>query len=211
VVQNVFVNSIDEGVTTTVVAKEGLIEPDGKGGQYLVLKNGRRYQGVPGKSDFQSMEFERYRMRVATQVPVMGDIKVEGLSTPALLAMPANQYTRAELLYRIAWPIMCLVLMLLAIPLGFVNPRAGASANLILALLIFFTYLNLSKAVEAGVKQGKLAFGSAWWPLHLLVLLAALGLFAWRLNVNHRWHPLVLLNAFKRRRLLHSAAGESRK
>jgi lipopolysaccharide export system permease protein len=211
VVQNVFVNSIDEGVTTTVVAKEGLIEPDGKGGQYLVLKNGRRYQGVPGKSDFQSMEFERYRMRVATQVPVMGDIKVEGLSTPALLAMPANQYTRAELLYRIAWPIMCLVLMLLAIPLGFVNPRAGASANLILALLIFFTYLNLSKAVEAGVKQGKLGFGSAWWPLHLLVLLAALGLFAWRLNVNHRWHPLVLLNAFKRRRLLHSAAGESRK
>jgi len=207
VVQNVFVNAVDNGITTTVVAKEGVIEPDGKGGQYLVLKNGRRYQGTPGRSDFQSMEFERYRMRVATQVPVMGDIKVGGLSTPALLALPDNRYTRAELQYRLTSPIMCVVLMLLAIPLGFVNPRAGASANLILALLIFFTYLNLTKAAEKAVEQGKLAFGAAWWPLHLLILLGALGLFAWRTNVNHRWHPMVLLNAFKRRRLLQSAAG----
>jgi hypothetical protein len=37
-------------VNTTVVAKEGQIEPDGKGGQYLVLKNGRRYQGTPGQA-----------------------------------------------------------------------------------------------------------------------------------------------------------------
>jgi lipopolysaccharide export system permease protein len=207
VVQNVFVNTVEKNVTTTVVAKEGVIEPDGKGGQYLVLKNGRRYQGTPGRSDFQSMEFERYRMRVSTQVPVLGDVSVGGLSTPALLAMPPNQYSLAELQYRITSPLMCLVLMLLAIPLGFVNPRAGTSANLILALLIFFTYLNLTKAAEKAVQQGKLDFGVAWWPLHLLIVLAAVGLFAWRTNVNHHLHPMVLLNAFKRRRLLQSAAG----
>jgi lipopolysaccharide export system permease protein len=206
VVQNVFVNTIDNGVTTTVVAKEGQIEPDAKGNQYLVLKNGRRYQGTPGKPNFQAMEFERYRMRVANQAPVLGDVKVQGLSTLALMAMPRNQYADAELQYRITWPIMCVVLMLLAIPLGFVNPRAGASANLILALLIFFTYLNLTKAAEQAVKQAKLGFGAAWWPLHALVLLAALALFAWRLNIHHRWHPLLLANAWKRRRLLQSAA-----
>lgn len=208
VVQNVFVNTIDQGVNTTVVAKEGQIEPDGKGGQYLVLKNGRRYQGTPGKPDFQSMEFERYRMRVSSQAPVMGEFKVESLSTPALIAMPRNQYADAELQYRITAPIMCLVLMLLAIPLGFVNPRAGASTNLILALLIFFTYLNLTKAAEQAVKQAKLAFGMGWWPLHALVLLAALALFAWRLNIHHRWHPLLLANAWKRRRLLQSGAAK---
>jgi len=206
VVQNVFVNTIENGVTTTVVAKEGQIEPDAKGNQYLVLKNGRRYQGTPGKPNFQAMEFERYRMRVANQAPVLGDVKVQGLSTVALMAMPRNQYADAELQYRITWPIMCVVLMLLAIPLGFVNPRAGASANLILALLIFFTYLNLTKAAEQAVKQAKLGFGAAWWPLHALVLLAALALFAWRLNIHHRWHPLLLANAWKRRRLLQSAA-----
>ena len=205
VVQNVFVNSVEKGVTSTVVAKEGVIEPDGKGGQYLVLKNGRRYQGTPGRADFQSMEFERYRMRVATQVAVLGDVKVEGLTTAALLALPKNPYADAEIQYRITWPIMCIVLMLLATPLGFVNPRAGASTNLILALLVFFTYLNLTKAAGKAVEQGKLDFAVAWWPLHLVLLLAALGLFAWRMNVNHRLHPMVLLNAFKRRRLLQSA------
>jgi lipopolysaccharide export system permease protein len=207
VVQNVFVNSVDADGNSIVVAKEGVIEPDGKGGQYLVLKNGRRYLGQPGRADFQSMEFERYRMRVSSQAPVIGtETPADALSTPALLALPDNRYTNAELLYRVSAPISCLVLMLLAIPLGFVNPRAGSSANLILALLIFFTYSNLSKLFEASVKQGKMNFGVAWWPLHLFALVVVAGLFAWRLNVNHPWHPLALLGAFKRRRLLRGGA-----
>ncbi|MDN4060362.1 LPS export ABC transporter permease LptF [Massilia sp. YIM B02769] len=202
VVQNVFVNTMQGAGNSIVVAKEGVIEPDGKGGQFLVLKNGRRYQGVPGQADYQSMEFERYSMRVATKVPVLGtDVPLDAQPTAALLALD-NQYTRSELLSRISSPIVCLVLVLLAIPLGFVNPRAGSSANLILALLIFFTYNNLVKMVEASVKKDKLDFALAWWPLHLVVAVIVVALFAWRLNVNHRYHPLVWLNAWKRRRLL---------
>mgnify|MGYP003575802984 CR=1 FL=1 len=206
VVQNVFVNSNDGNRNSVVVAKEGVIETDAKGGQYLVLTNGRRYQGTPGQADFQSMEFERYSMRVATKVPVLGaDTPINALPTSSLLQVE-NQYTRAELLSRISAPIVCLVLMLLAIPLGFVNPRAGSSANMILALLIFFTYNNLTKLLEKSVQRGKLDFAMAWWPLHLLAFLAVLALFAWRLNVNHRWHPLVLINAWKRRRIVHPPA-----
>jgi lipopolysaccharide export system permease protein len=209
VVQNVFVNSVENGANAIVVAKQGVIESDSKGGQYLVLQNGRRYQGVPGRADFQSMEFERYSMRVATKGPKLGtELQVDEMSTPALLALP-NQFTLAEFFYRISAPIMVLVLMLLAIPLGFVNPRAGSSANLILALLIFFTYSNLTKLAEAGVKQGKVSFGLAWWPLHLAALLAAVALFAWRLNVNHRYHPLMLWSAWKRRRLLGKTGGKA--
>jgi lipopolysaccharide export system permease protein len=206
VVQNVFVNSVEDGKSSIVVARQGVIESDGKGGQYLVLKNGRRYEGVPGRPDFRSMEFERYSMRVATRGPVLGsDLKIDAMSTLALLAVP-DQLTLAELLYRISAPIMAVVLMLLAIPLGFVNPRAGSSANLILALLIFFTYSNLSKLAEASVKQGKLSFGMAWWPLHVLTLLVVLALFAWRVNPNHRYHPLRLIGAWKRRRLVGQGA-----
>ena len=211
VVQNVFVNSVEGNGHAIVVAKEGVIESDGKGGQYLVLSNGRRYQGVPGEADFQSMEFERYSMRVATQVPVLGaDVPVSAMTTPQLLAAP-NRFTLSELLGRISQPIVCLILMLLAIPLGFVNPRAGSSANLILALLIFFTYNNLVKLIEASVKKGRLEFAAAWWPLHLTAALAVLALFAWRLNVNHRYHPLVLITAWKRRRHFKGAAAPAPK
>jgi lipopolysaccharide export system permease protein len=206
VVQNVFVNSVENGASAIVVAKQGVVETDAKGGQFLVLKNGRRYQGTPGHADFRSMEFERYSMRVASKTQVTGsDVKVEQLSTAALLADP-SRYSRAELLYRVSAPIMVVVLMLLAIPLGFVNPRAGSSANLMLAVLIFFTYSNLSKVIEDSVKRDKVSFSMAWWPLHLAALLAALGLFAWRLNVNHRYHPLMLLSTWKHRRYLRKAA-----
>ncbi len=204
VVKNVFVSTNQKDGSSIVVAREGVIESDGKGGQYLVLKNGRRYEGVPGRADFQSMEFERYSMRVATKVPVLGtDVPLDALPMSALLAVD-TQYTRSELLSRISAPIVCLLLVLLAIPLGFVNPRAGSSANMILALLIFFTYNNLVKMVEKSVERQKLDFAMAW-SLHLLVALIIVGLFAWRLNVNHRFHPLVMINAWKRRRLLKHA------
>ncbi|MBZ2206889.1 LPS export ABC transporter permease LptF [Massilia sp. R798] len=200
VVQNVFVNTVEKDGNTVVVAKEGVIERQPDGSQFLVLKNGRRYHGIPGQADFQSMEFDRYSMRITTKVPALGaDLPVDTLSTPALLATP-NRYTLAELLKRVAAPVSCLILMLLAIPLGFVNPRAGSAANLILALLIFFTYKNLEKMAEAAIRQGKMDFSAASWPLHFIAALCVVLLFAWRVNPNHRYHPLVLWGAFKRLR-----------
>ena len=200
VVQNVFVNTVEKGVNSVVVAKEGVIESDGKGGQFLVLKNGRRYQGTPGQADFQSMQFERYSMRVATRASVGNlDLPAKAMSTRMLLAAPSNA-TRAELLYRIGAPITCLLLILLAIPLGFVNPRAGSATNMIIALLIFITYFNLVGLMQASVSQGKLAFALAWWPLHLVVALCAMFMFSLRLNVNHRYHPRMILAALRKRR-----------
>ncbi len=205
-VHNVFVNTIDQNGSTVVVAKEGLIHTDAKGVRSLVLKNGRRYQGTLGQSDFQTMEFETYSVRIESKQQELGaDLEVGALPTAALLK-DWNQYTMAELLWRISAPLICLVLILLAIPLGFVNPRAGSSVNLIIALLIFFTYSNLTKLLEASVKQGRFTFGVSWWPLHLVAALAVAALFAWRLNVNHRYHPLVLLAALKRSRKSKNAA-----
>ena len=199
-VQNVFVSTIDKDGTAVIVAREGLTKTDQRGDRFLELRNGRRYQGIPGQADFQTMEFERYTMRISSKAQEAGaDLAVEAFSTMALLAAP-NQYTRAELLWRISAPLTCLILILLAIPLGFVNPRAGSSANLVIALLIFFSYSNLTKLVEASVKQGRFSFGLSWWPMHVAAALIVVFLFSWRLNVNHRYHPLVLLAKMKRAR-----------
>lgn len=199
-VQNVFVNTVDQNGTSVIVAKEGVVEFDERGDRFLVLKNGRRYQGVPGQADFQTMEFERYSLRVTTKAQEAGANRaVESMSTLVLLTLH-DRYAMAELLWRISAPVTCLILMLLAIPLGFVNPRAGSSTNLIIAILIFFTYNNFIKLLEASVKQGRLSFAMSWWPLHLVAALAVVLLFSWRLNVNHRYHPLVLLSRFKRAR-----------
>jgi lipopolysaccharide export system permease protein len=200
VVQNVFVNTVDERGTAVIVAREGVVNTGPKGERYLVLKNGRRYQGTPGQADFQTMEFESYSMRVTSQTQDLeSDRDTDSIPTMQLLGDDSNG-ARAELLWRVSSPLTCLVLILLAIPLGFVNPRAGSSANLIIALLIFFSYNNFVKLLESSVRQGKFMFALSWWPLHLAAALTVFALFAWRLNLNHRYHPLAILAAYKRSR-----------
>jgi len=198
VVRNVFVNQVDAKGTSVIVASEGVVDVTPSGDRFLVLKNGRRYQGKPGDADFQSMEFERYSMRVTQQSADTGDTKDANTMTTAALLADWNGFTKAELMWRMSLPITCLLLILVAIPLGFANPRAGSAINLIIAVLVFFTYNNLTKVFEASIKQGKFSFAMGWWPLHLAALVAVLAMFAWRLNVNHRYHPRALWAAFKR-------------
>jgi lipopolysaccharide export system permease protein len=208
VVQNVFVNTVDEkGGTVIIVAKEGVVTTGDKGERFLVLKEGRRYQGLPGQADFQTMEFERYSMRITNQAQDMDPNRTtNGMSLAELLAARGDPYADAELLWRIASPLTCLVLLLLAVPLGFVNPRAGSSANLIIALLLFFSYNNLVQLTEASVQHGRISFALSWWPLHLLAALVAAAMFAWRLYLNHPRHPQALLSSLKRKRNANHAA-----
>ncbi|GGY57852.1 LPS export ABC transporter permease LptF [Pseudoduganella albidiflava] len=197
-VQNVFVNQVDARGTSVIVAKDAVVETADNGQRYLVMKNGRRYQGQPGQADFQTMEFDTYRMQVAQQATRLDPIQdVKAIPTATLVKIPTNQ-ARSELLWRISAPITCFVLLLLAIPLGFVNPRAGSSTNLIIAILIFFTYYNMNELFRKGVEQGRFSFTLGWWPLHLVALLTVLALFLWRLNVNSRWHPRALFASRKR-------------
>jgi lipopolysaccharide export system permease protein len=197
-VKNVFVNTMQNGKNSVIVSKEGTEETDAKGDKYLVLSKGRRYDGVPNQSDFELMEFERYKIFMTHQAPSLMDTQsAESLPTEVLLAN-LNSFNLSELLWRIALPVMSLTLMLLAIPLSFVNPRGGRSFNVAFALLLWITYENLIKVVQEMTKQGRLSFMLAWWPIHAVVILLIVFLFSWRLKMNSPYHPLVLWSAIKR-------------
>ena len=200
-VKNVFINSTKNGEITTVVSQNGTVETNDKGEKFVVLEDGMRYQETPDQSDFRIMEFEKYTAYIAPK----GDVTVSDTSTRSMTTMElltdANSKKMGELVWRIGLPFMSVLLMLLAIPLGFVNPRAGRSFNLIIAVLLYMTYSNLSSFIQAYVSQNKLAFGLAWWPLHLIVAMIILLLFALRLGVNSKYHPYVLLSAMKHKRL----------
>ncbi|MEA5098209.1 MAG: LPS export ABC transporter permease LptF [Burkholderiaceae bacterium] len=199
--KNVFVNSVTNDRNSIVVAHEGSITTEPNGDRFLVLHNGMRYENILGRSDFRLMDFERYSIVVENKAKVLlGDTSAKALPTMALLASTDNRFSTSELLWRIALPCMSVLLMLLAIPLSFVNPRVGRSLNLIIALLLCVTYNNLTSFCQAAVAQGRVGFGVAWWPVHLAVALITLALFLLRLNVNSRYHPLVLWSKIKRLR-----------
>jgi len=196
--KNIFINTWREGRASVVVAKEGSTELDTYGDKFLVLQKGRRYDGVPTQTDFQMMEFERYGVLVSRESRALtGARSARTLSVQALLENP-NNFNQGELLWRLSLPLMCLFLMLLAIPLGFVNPRGGRSANVLVALLLSVVYSNMVSVLQASVVQQRLSLAMAWWPMHLLAILMIIGLYLWRLKMNHRYHPLVQWGAMKR-------------
>lgn len=191
-VKNVFVSSVLNGKTSVVVAKEGTVEIDSAGDKFLVMHQGRRYDGIPTQSDFQLMEFDRYGVLVASQSKALvGDMSARALPTRELL-QTRNNFNDGEILWRISLPLMGVLLMLLAIPLGFVNPRGGRSANLLIALFLFVFYSNMLSYAQATVVQSRASLMLAWWPVHLATLLIVAIFFLWRLNVNSRYHPLVV-------------------
>ncbi len=200
-VGNVFINSVKNGEVITVVSQNGTIETNEQGEKFVVLEDGVRYDETLDQSDFRIMEFEKYTAYIAPK----GDVSVSDNSTRSMttleLLQDTNSKKKGELVWRIGLPFMAVLLMLLAIPLGFVNPRAGRSFNLIIAVLLYMTYSNLSSFIQAYVGQNKLAFGLGWWPLHLVVALIVVMLFALRLGVNSRYHPYALFAAMKHRRL----------
>lgn len=182
-VANVFVSSTQHGRQGVMVAARGFQETAANGDRFLVLLNGRRYEGEPGSTEYKIYEFERYAMRIETaesQQPRATTTKSS--STFELLRRP-TPLNLAELSWRLGVPAAALVLSLLAIPLSFVNPRAGRSMNLVLALLIYMTYSNLLSITQANIAQSRISLTAGLLGVHAVMLLLLLALFYRRLMV----------------------------
>ena len=185
-VQNVFVNSVQHRRTGVMMSERGLTEYAPNGDRFLVMMSGRRYEGVPGEADFSIMEYDRYASRIQTKEGDEPEATQKSLSTLGLIENPTRT-NLAELLWRMGIPISALVLALLAVPLSFVNPRAGRSVNLLFALLTYMLYSNLLSISQARVAQGKLAFATGWWLVHAIMIVVLAALFVQRLQPYWRF------------------------
>jgi lipopolysaccharide export system permease protein len=99
-----------------------------------------------------------------------------------LLRQPTRD-NLAELLWRLGIPVSALVLAFLAIPMSFVNPRAGRSANLLFALFTYIVYSNLLSISQARVAQGRLDFSVGVWMVHAGMVVLLVVLFAQRMQL----------------------------
>lgn len=187
-VANVFVSSNQHQKLGVMVARRGYQETAENGDRFLVLLNGRRYEGAPGTPEYRLYEFERYAMRVE-----IGEARARAPTTKTTatsdLVFDPSAHNLAELSWRVGLPVSALILALLAIPLSFVNPRAGRSMNLVLALLIYMTYSNLLSIMQAWISQSRVSF-TMGLGVHF-VMLALLVLLLYRRVLPFSWFRLV--------------------
>ena len=176
VVKNVFVQSIQNQKTGVIIANEGSRFKAENDDNFIVLKKGRRYESKPNSAEVSTTEFERYAIRVETKEVVRGPDETPAKDTTKLLNSSDNQ-DKAELQWRFSVPLSALVLVLIAIPLSFVDPRAGRSLNLMFAVLIYMTYNNTLSIFQAWIAQDKISSWVGLWPAHVIFILLAIYLF----------------------------------
>jgi len=187
-VQSVFASQRTGERELVLVAAQGNVETHSDGSRFLVLSHGRRYEGSPGVAEHRVLEFERYAIRLESQTATpMASSNTRTFTTAQLLADPSNR-NLGELLGRVSMPVAAVLLALLAVPLAYVNPRVGRSANLIIATLMALIYLNGIQISQASVQHGRLPFATGIWLVHAVAAVILALLLLRRITVR-RWLP----------------------
>jgi lipopolysaccharide export system permease protein len=185
VMNNVFVQSLQNGVVGVIVAKRGYLETAPNGDRFAVLLNGRRYEGTPGTLDYRVVDFDKQSIRIEPKEAKREIPSTKGMSTLDLVAGHRPDQV-AELHWRLALPLAVLIMALLAIPLSVVNPRSGRSWNLIFAVLIYAVYNNLFSIFQAWTATQRIPGWLGLWPVHGAMIAIIAGLFYHQLY-GFRW------------------------
>ena len=182
-IRNVFLHSVDDAKDATTVARLGHLVEEPNGDRFVVLEDGRRYEGKPGSADFRLIEFDKLGRRIEPAELRALPISTKAIPTPTL-AILDGRVERAELFWRLSVPILALVLTLLAIPLAYVNPRMGRSFNLIAAAFLYMLYTNCINIVQSMIAQGTLDLWLGLLVPHVAALMVVFLLFRHQLSIT---------------------------
>ena len=161
----------------------------------ITLYDGERFEGVPGSPRFRIMRFSENTIPVA--VPKLADsvVRLDSMPTSELFKGRDNEKL-AELHWRIAMPVMCIVLTFVALPLSRLRPREGRYSRVAYAILIYFVYTNLLSAGQVWIARGTMPAWLGLWWVHLLVAGVALLIVSGpRLIARARYRPYTAVPA----------------
>jgi lipopolysaccharide export system permease protein len=187
-IRNVFLHSVEDGKDALTVARSGKLEVAANGDRFVVLKDGRRYEGATGDSELRFVEFGSLGRRIEPAELRALPTSTKATPTTMLLAVDGGP-ERAELFWRLSVPISALVLTLLAVPLAYVNPRMGRSLNLVAAAFLYMLYSNCLNIIQSLIAQGKLGFWTALVLPHAIAIGVVLLLYGHQLSLfgARRW------------------------
>lgn len=168
-------NHIEESIinASLVYAKKGQVFEEESGSQRLVLSQGMRYHSDASNGEFQAVTFAKYHIQIQDQAVEQKNRKLSALPSHQLLnpsdAKAAAEYS-ATMQWRIAFPLACIILTFIAVPLSVVNPRQGKFAKMFPALMLFLGYFLLLTSMRSGIERQALPSSIGLWPIHVSAL-----------------------------------------
>ena len=197
--RQVFMADVSDPVNPVITtAASATVVNDNRQELIMRLRDGLRDETVadqPGQSNISTFTTTDMPLALGGQ----SDVHLGRLDT-ALYAMPirtlferihelegkpdAKRYL-IEMHDRFALPVACLVLMLLAVPLGADSRRGGKSAGIVLTILLAFVYYFLSATGTALGHQSRLPAFAAVWTANFVF--GAMGAFLlWQMAAGGR-------------------------
>jgi len=181
--EEIFIYSSDKGSTVIVFASEArkYIDTQTKS-TYLRLKDGIRYEGLPGSSNIKILDFEAYDLEI-----VSGEViksisnfsKIEEKNSFDLIA-EGGLLANAEMQWRFSQPISILILSVFGVFLGKSSPRSGKGINLIIGLVVFMLYNNGLLLAKTSIESGQLSPLIGMWVIHLFLIIFLIFFYQFR-------------------------------
>ncbi len=180
---DLFLYSVINGKETIIIAEQAKIEDlADHGAKYIVFYNGSRYEGVRGQLDWRSTKFEAHGMQISKQTSGIGFDFTESKSTFQLFGSDLAK-DKGELHWRIAMPIMFLLLVFIVLPLAKGKPREGKFGRLFIGIIIFLIYLKLLTFGRGLIdKESMPAVAGLWW-IHAIFLTIGMILYRKQFHV----------------------------
>ena len=185
--ENIFIQNRQHGKLGLIMAREGYqyVDED-TGEQFVVLTDGRRWEGVPGRNDFTLGEFEKYSMRIDLQGKGRKQARVDELPTSQLIGS-GDLKERSELEYRIMIPVAVVVFTIISVPLSYSLPRDSIAGRLITAILLYFTFINLLGVSGKWMVDGLTPEWAGRWWIHVFLLSLTGLVVVFRQSVAKGW------------------------
>ncbi len=188
--ENVFVQRRGSDSKSILASNTGYRYIDeNSGDEFMVMVDGYRYEGEPGKADYRITKFGKHAVRINETKAPKGVIR-RSANTSIGLWQSKRLRDTAELQKRILLPLSAVAFMILAVPMSKVNPREGRYGRLFSAVFVYVIYNNLVGTTYKWVSKGELTPWVGMWWLPVLLLVVAAAFAAWQSRGQIDWQGL---------------------
>lgn len=179
----IFAHQRKNDVLTLLTAKSAITYVDSQTGhRYLLLRDGYRYEGKAGTSEYRIIHFAEHGLLLQTREVVASKRRRNAMPSGSLLAS-SEPSDIAELQWRIATPISALLLALLAVPLSKTNPRQGRFGRMFVGIMVLVIYNNLLSVGRSAVAKGEISPWIGMWWVHILLAVLVILLYRQQLRI----------------------------
>ncbi|MEE4263561.1 MAG: LPS export ABC transporter permease LptF [Desulfobacteraceae bacterium] len=155
------------------------------GKQIIVFTDGYLYEFSRQGEKGRIIQFEQSAMPLEANENIQPKYRIKAATTGSL-AFSDDSEEIAELQWRLSTPLATILLALIGVPLSRSSPRQGKYAKIMVAVLIFAFYYNLSAIIKKWVEKGVLdTLPGIWWAQ--LLLAGLLLLLLWQPSGGFRW------------------------